>query len=157
MSEPLLFQQYLHISYHFTILQCVWILLYFLVVLIKCEVLLNWFKWCVGLHLIRMWCYFEMWINDDILCCLYFHSMKWANIIIVTSHAYFSKTWEYDCCWFQDNDLDVDVFSLLLDLKLCLYMSIDFFIGEKSMLYEIKCDCLCICRNWILWWVIHDA
>jgi hypothetical protein len=50
--------------------------------------------------------------------------------------------------WFQDNDLDVDVFSLSLDLKLlCLYMSIDLFIGKKSMLYEIKCDCLCICRK----------
>jgi hypothetical protein len=29
--------------------------------------LLNWLKWCVGLHLIGMWCYFEMWTNDDIV------------------------------------------------------------------------------------------
>jgi hypothetical protein len=110
----------------------------------------------VWLHLIRMWCYFEMWINDYICCCLCFHSMKWVNIIIVTN-CVILQTWEYDRCWFQDNDLDVDVFSLLLDLKfLCLYMSIDFFLVKIYVIWN-KVDCLCICRKWILWWFVHDA
>jgi hypothetical protein len=58
---------------------------------------------------------------------------------------------------FRDDDLNGDVFSLSLYSKwLYLYMSIDFFVRWKSMLYEIKCACLCICREWMLWKFIYD-